>query len=103
MSLYKEIKADIRFLQPGTRVYHKGSLNILVSPPHEGYGWHMSISTCYRNPTWEEIRDAWYALIPDSEKKNGAMFFPPQAEYVNLQQYCFHVHEVPLDCKTSSS
>ena len=39
-------------------------------------------------------------IVPDAENRNGAMFFPPKSEYVNLQKYCFHVHEVPLDTKT---
>lgn len=25
--------------------------------------------------------------------------FPTPKEYVNVQKYCFHVHEVPLDIK----
>jgi hypothetical protein len=61
----------------------------------------MSISTSYRNPIWEEIRDAWYDLVPDSGKKNAAMFFPPLNEYINVAKHCFHVHEVPIDIKMS--
>lgn len=59
----------------------------------------MSISTPYRDPTWEEIKTAWYKFIPDADKRNGAMFFPPKDEYVNVHKYCFHIHEVLMDVK----
>lgn len=99
MDKYKEIEhnTQILFLQPGTKVYQRRKCVIIISPPYRSAGWHMSISTGFRNPTWEEIRDAWYDLVPDADKRNAAMFFPPEDEYVNLQKYCFHIHEVPLD------
>lgn len=86
-------------LQDGTKMYQRGGCKVLVSPPFGNLGWHMSISTSYRDPTWKEIRDAWYDLIPDADKKHGAMFFPPKDEYVNLHNHCFHVHEVTEDSK----
>ncbi len=99
---YKEVTHPLsNFLQPGTKCYIKGSISIVISPPHHQMGWHMSISIEDRDPTWAEIRDAWYFLIPLAEKRNAAMFFPPKDEYVNMHPYCFHVHEVPLDCKMS--
>ncbi len=96
---YKEMFADTSHLQPGSKAYKRGSCIIILSPPHGQCGWHMSISTSYRDPTWKEIRDAWYDLVPDAETKNGAMFFPPKEEYVDVQKYCFHVHEMPLMAK----
>jgi len=54
--------------------------------------WHLSISHHHRYPTWEEIRIARYLLIPDEVMV--AMFLPPQAEYVNAHQFCFHLYEV---------
>lgn len=85
----------------GTNVYTKGDLLIMISNPHHNVGWHMSISLPFRNPTWEEIRDAWYDLVPGATKMNAAMFLPPKDEYVNVYEYCFHVHQVPLDFKMS--
>lgn len=96
---YDKLDLGIEGLQPGTKTYKRGACNIVVSPPYGQLGWHLSISTTYRDPTWEEIRDAWYDLVPDAEKRNAAMFFPPKAEYVNLHKRCFHVHEVALNCK----
>jgi hypothetical protein len=54
--------------------------------------WHLSISHARRNPTWEEIREARYALVPD--EVTVAMFLPPRAEYVNAHPFCFHLYEV---------
>jgi len=92
----KEESKTASFLQPGTEVFYKDDLVIVVSPPaaDSGLGWHMSISTRKRDPQWQEIRDAWYSLIPGADKRNGAMFFPPKDEYINVHPYCFHIHEV---------
>jgi hypothetical protein len=54
--------------------------------------WHLSISCRHRYPTWDEIRDARYALVPDGITM--AMLLPPKIEYVNLHPNCFHLHEI---------
>lgn len=54
--------------------------------------WHLSISRRDRYPSWDEIRDARYALLPDDITM--AMLLPPKAEYVNLHKNCFHLHEL---------
>ncbi len=89
----------LKVLQPGTKAHGRGNCIALVSPPNGKLGWHMSISCSGRDPTWKEIKSAWYSLIPDADKKTGAMFFPPKDEYVNLHEHCFHIHEVDADCK----
>lgn len=102
MTLNKYTPLDIDFphlLQPGTKSYKRGVCKILISPPYGRYGWHMSISCDLREPTWEEIKDAWYDLIPESNERYGAMFFPPKSEYVNVHKYCFHIHEVMANAK----
>ena len=53
--------------------------------------WHLSVSHHKRNPTWEEIRDLRYALIPDEVMV--AMFLPPKKDYVDVHHYCFHLYE----------
>ena len=53
--------------------------------------WHLSISHHHRNPTWEEIRDLRYQLIPNEVMM--AMFLPPMEEYINEHRYCFHLYE----------
>lgn len=99
MEKYEELESGVSFAQPGSKVFRSGDCVIITSPPHGHLGWHMSISCAKRDPTWEEIRDAWYNLVPNAQKRNGAMFFPPINEYVNLHNHCFHVHEVPLNLK----
>ncbi len=99
MKTYHEQKIDLIGLQPGTRCFKRGVCKIIVSPPFRQCGWHMSISCAAREPLWNEIRDAWYDLIPNSDQRNGAMFFPPKDEYVNVHKFCFHIHEVSKDLK----
>lgn len=57
-----------------------------------GLGWHLSISHPERYPTWNEIRDARYDLLPD--EVTMGMLLPPRAEYVNLHPNCFHLHQI---------
>jgi hypothetical protein len=54
--------------------------------------WHLSISHPDRDPTWEEIRSARYALLPDEAQM--ALILPPKAEYVNAHEHCFHLWEI---------
>lgn len=73
--------------------FRMGDCQIMLSGPYERsqIGWHFSISHPTRNPTWEEQRDARYALIPDDVYMVSIL--PPKAEYVNLHNFCFHWHE----------
>jgi len=98
-------------VQPGTRLFYcaveDGQLRVLVSPPFGGAGWHLSISHVTpfvgpsgkpfpgRYPTWDEIRDARYDLMPD--KITAAMLLPPKAEYVNIHPTTFHLHQIEED------
>jgi hypothetical protein len=52
---------------------------------------HISISHEKRLPTWAEMRAA-RTLVPD--EVTMAMLMPPESEYINLHQYCFHLWEV---------
>ncbi len=81
-------------LQPNTKQHSFGECNILLSPPHEDRGWHMSISHANRYPTWDEIRDSWYSLVPNSNNRIGAMILPKKKDYINVHPYCFHIHEL---------
>jgi hypothetical protein len=78
-------------LERGTRAYRLGRCQILCS--HQAVGWHLSISRPDRLPSWEEIRDARYALIPD--EATMACLLPPRAEYVNVHEFCMQLYEVP--------
>lgn len=97
-----------RQVQPETKLYWQnvedGQLRVMVSPPFSGQGWHLSISHAIavigpsgspiagRYPSWDEIRDARYDLLPD--EITVGILLPPKAEYVNLHPTTFHLHEV---------
>lgn len=85
------------------KVTDGGVLSVFVGP-EPGAGWHLSISHTVqfngdvrpgRYPTWDEIKDARYRFCPDYVTM--AMFLPPRAEYVNVHDTTFHLHEVPGD------
>lgn len=78
-------------VEPGTRAYRMGACGIFVSK--QRVGWHLSISHPKRLPTWEEVRDARYALIPDEAVM--AMLLPPRGDYLNLHEYTLQMYEVP--------
>jgi hypothetical protein len=78
-----------------SKAYAKGELRIIVTRdlyPAGGVRWHMSISHPTRYPTWDEIKEARYALLPD--ECTMGMLLPPKAQYVNVHKNCFHLHEI---------
>lgn len=66
-------------------------LQVLIT--NENNLLHLSVSHRTRYPTWDEIKEVRYALLPDG--KTFAILLPPKAQYVNLHPNCFHLHEVP--------
>lgn len=80
---------------PTCKAYQWGDLRVFVGL--EPAGWHLSISTPYRNPTWEEIRQARYDFIPN--EITMAMLLPPESEYINVHNYCFHLHQIEGEVK----
>lgn len=83
----------VKFSHPmGGDWYRWGDTTAHVA--HELGLWHMSISVPHRYPTWDEIYQAWYDLVPGAETRTGAILLPPKAEYVNIHLNCFHVHEL---------
>jgi hypothetical protein len=78
----------------GAVAYQMGSCKILVSQEliKGRLWWHLSISHQTRYPTWQEIKEARYELIP--EEATMAMLLPPKGEYVNLHENCFHLWEI---------
>jgi hypothetical protein len=58
----------------------------------DGFRWHLSMSHPSRYPTWDELKEARYRLLPDEIYM--AQLLPPKADYVNLHENCFHLHEL---------
>lgn len=53
---------------------------------------HLSVSREERLPTWADVRDARYDLLPD--ELTFAMLLPPREIYVNVHPNTFHLWEV---------
>jgi hypothetical protein len=72
------------------RAYLLGECSILVT---KEYGrWHFSIAHPRRYPTWDEVAEARYRLLPAG--LHAAMILPPKGEYINMHEFCFQVIEV---------
>ena len=84
----------VRFQHPlGGNWFRWGDTRVCVEC-HGGL-WHISISCPNRYPTWEEIKAAWYELVPGAGKDfEGAIILPRGEDYVNFHSNCFHVHQL---------
>jgi hypothetical protein len=94
---------------PNLRIYQRpaedGHLMALVGAEltKDGPRWHMSISHRTnehppkpgRYPTWDEIKDARYRLMPGDI--TVAQLLPPEDEWVNAHETTFHLWEIPRD------
>lgn len=84
------------------RNVHDGRLLALIDELPTG--WHMSLS--FRNhrgensryPSWDEIADARYTLLPAD--LDFVMHLPPADRYVAVHATCFHLHELRAQCST---
>jgi hypothetical protein len=54
--------------------------------------WHLSIAHPKRYPSWKEIMEARYDLLPP--EVTIAMILPPPEEYINVHKNCFHLWEI---------
>jgi hypothetical protein len=72
------------------RRYRLGECSVIVT--REFGKWHLSISHRKRYPTWDEIAEARYRLLPDEVVV--AMILPPKGHYINLNPHCFQMHEI---------
>lgn len=84
-------------MAPNTQAYRLGQCSVITSPPYMSRGWHMSIAHRSRYPTWDEIAAAWYGTVPDADNRIACMVLPPKAEYINLHNFCFQIHELQKD------
>lgn len=75
---------------PGTRAFVLGPCRAIVGL--EGGLWHLSISHPRRYPTWDEIREARYALCPSDI--NMVMHLPKVTDYINIHPCTFHLWEL---------
>lgn len=85
----------VSLIEDNCKAYKMGACNIIIGHSAEA-GWHMSVSHPKRNPFWEEIAHARYKLLPAD--KLFAMYLPPEEDYVNIHEYCFHLFEEKYEC-----
>jgi hypothetical protein len=64
----------------------------LILPERALLLWHLSIAHAHRYPTWDEIADVRYELVPHDVTM--AMLLPPPDQYVNANEHCFHLWEI---------
>lgn len=74
-----------------TEIFSNGALMAVRSKrPFTGY--QLSISHPMRLPTWQEVKDARYAMLPNNIVV--AMILPPINEYVNIHENCLQMFEI---------
>jgi hypothetical protein len=72
------------------RTFTLGECSVIVTKEYDR--WHLSIAHPRRDPTWEEIKQCRYALLPSTIVV--AMLLPPPAQYVNIHEHCFQMMEI---------
>lgn len=73
---------------------HRDRLTVVAS---DGGGWeHVSVSTPYRCPTWEEMCKV-KELFWDDPEDWAVQYHPPLSRHVNNHRYCLHLWR-PTDC-----
>lgn len=80
-----------------TGAFRFGDILVIVSHSEEEGGWHLSMSKKKSLPTYEEIKDMRYKLLPN--RIYACEIFPPRTEFVNLHEFCRHLWEMPTDEK----
>lgn len=69
---------------------------LISHEPHGGsMRWHASLSRKDSLPSWGDIKDFRYSLLPLD--LTFAQILPPPEDYVNLHQYCLHLWEIEGD------
>ena len=67
-----------------------GECTVFYSPDANRH--HLSVAHPKRYPTWDEIKEARYQLLPDDCYM--ALMLPPKEYWINIHKNCFHLWEV---------
>ena len=78
-----------------TGIFRFGDKVIIISHESEDGGWHLSVSTKNRLPSYEEMKDIRYKFLPN--RINAVEIFPPREKFVNIHKFCRHLWEMPED------
>lgn len=82
-------------IEPDSKFYKAGKLSIILSRHPVTTAYHLSISRTDRYPNWDEIAYVRYELVPDEAMM--VMALPSKRDYINLHNFCFHLHQIPYD------
>ncbi len=72
------------------RTYRMAECSVIVT--REFGRWHLSIAHPRRLPTWREVSQARYRVVPDNATM--VMILPPKEAYVNVHRFCFQLVEI---------
>lgn len=72
------------------RVYLLGECSVIVTKEFDSF--HLSVAHPRRLPTWAEVSQARYRLLPGD--RSYAMILPPVEQYINIHSHCFQLVEV---------
>lgn len=72
------------------RTFRLGACSVILT--RELGRWHLSIAHPSRYPSWDEIAEARYRILPRDVWM--ALHLPPRKEYVNLHKNCFQLVQV---------
>lgn len=95
---------DMPIRVEGSKYYSMGECSVVHRIIPEGDdpfpGHHLSISHPDRYPTWDEVAEARYRLIPDE----AYMFMPlpPSEGYLNIHPYMFNLQELKYIISTEA-
>lgn len=85
-------------MTPREGMFIMGRCRILITKdPIEDFedgAWHLSISTENALPSYKEMKEARYRLLPDDIYM--AEIFPPQDEFVNLNPFVRHLFQIDI-------
>lgn len=79
-------------LEPGSKIFEDGDIRIIVSPPYQGEGWHLSFSLSDRRPTPTDIKATLAKLTKEK--------IIPQISAWNLEPGLINRHVIHLREKT---
>jgi hypothetical protein len=54
--------------------------------------WHLSVARPDRLPSWDEVADVRYELVPDDVTM--ALLLPPPDSYMNEHEFCLHLWQI---------
>lgn len=80
----------------GARYKGPGGLVVIAtldSTERHGNLLHISMSYADRDPTWTTIKQVRAAFFPPDV--DVMMVMPREADYVNVQEHCFHLWQTP--------